>query len=310
MPTQKTTRNGTSHNEICLLGQPPLHKYLDFVKYMVVGGDAMSPKALTDRWRAANDHYHTLEVRESGIADTAECHPLTAAQKKLTNKIRADHRFKRTFDTVPTAFRMIELDKLVVFQTRVDAEYVKALSKRISPRTRFAALLDFCYPLGETEPEVDAERIGARRYVFSSISTDFRFQSPVVLQPEQMRDVKTSGSIAVLAGVPIGFGSNMFSVIRSGKRMLLHNGYHRACAMRAAGITHAPCIVQTVTRQDEFEVVAKAEVAEMTDFYFRTARPPLLKDFFDPDIRRVYPVKRVKRVIEVNLDIREYSLPV
>jgi hypothetical protein len=145
--------------------------------------------------------------------------------------------------------------------------------------------------------------------VFSSESTDFRFQNPMLLRPSQLSNVETSGPILGIAGVAVGFGSNLFSVIRSGSRMLLHNGYHRACAMRAAGITHAPCIVQTVTRQDEFDVVAKAEVAERTEFYFRTQRPPMLKDFFDPKIRRVFLVRRTKRVIEVNFDVREFTIP-
>lgn len=298
-----------TRREICLLGQPPLSKYLDFVKNLVAEGRHLHPKDLADNWRRANDHYELLEQKEANLADAAECIPLTPAQQKLTKKVRADARFRRTFDTMPTDICMVELDKLVIYQTRVDEEHIKSLVKRLKPKPTFSGLLDFCFPLEVSKAPVDIERVGPRRYVFSSPSTDFRFQNTMLLTPEQLRNIETTGPIVGIAGLPVGFGSNLFSAIRSGTRMLLHNGYHRACALRAAGITHAPCIVQTVTRQDEFDVVAKAEVAEKTEFYFRSVRPPMLKDFFDPKIRHVYTVNRMKRVIEVNFDVREFTLP-
>jgi hypothetical protein len=98
-------------------------------------------------------------------------------------------------------------------------------------------------------------------------------------------------------------------VIRVEKRLLLHNGYHRACALRAMGITHAPCIVQTVTRPDELDLTAKAAVTEDPAFYFGTARPPVLKDFFDPKIRKKLPVHKQVRMIEVNFEVRDYLVP-
>lgn len=311
MPTSRKRKTPAtdSRREVCLLGQPPLQRYLDFVKTRVAGGDKLSPKALADKWRTANDYYHELEIREAGLADSAEHRPLSISQQKLTQKVRADARFRKTFDSMPTEFAWVELDKLVIFQTHVDEQHIETLTKRIRPQSSFRELMDFCFPLTVSDAEVSMQRVGQRRYVFSSESTDFRFQNPMLLKPAQLNDIESSGPIVGIAGLAVGFGSNLFSVIRSGSRMLLHNGYHRACAMRAAGLTHAPCIVQTVTRQDEFDVVAKAEVAERTEFYFRTQRPPLLKDFFDPRIRRVYPVRRTKRVIEVNFDVREFTVP-
>jgi len=67
----KAEQESTSYEEVWLLGQPPLHTYLDFVKDMVIGGETLDPKALTDEWRVANDYYHELEEREAGIADEA-----------------------------------------------------------------------------------------------------------------------------------------------------------------------------------------------------------------------------------------------
>ena len=91
--------------------------------------------------------------------------------------------------------------------------------------------------------------------------------------------------------------------------MLLHNGYHRAYALRAAGFTHAPAVIQTVTRRDELALVAAQKVVDEPAFYFAAKRPPLLKDFFDPRISKVLPVRRMERLIEVSFEFDEYNVP-
>jgi hypothetical protein len=147
--------------------------------------------------------------------------------------------------------------------------------------------------------------------VFCSESTDFCFQESVLLHPDQITGYENFGPLAGVAGVAVGFGSNFLNVIHDDDsgRLLLHNGYHRACALRAMGITHAPCIIQTVTRRDELDISADSNVAKSPGYYFNAPRPPLLKDYFDPKIRKVLPVKRMIRMIEVNLDVKEFWLP-
>jgi len=58
----------TRHEEIWLLGQPTLSRYLEFVEEDVVDGKRMNRAALIDEWRAANDYYQDLERCEAGIA--------------------------------------------------------------------------------------------------------------------------------------------------------------------------------------------------------------------------------------------------
>jgi esterase/lipase superfamily enzyme len=90
--------------------------------------------------------------------------------------------------------------------------------------------------------------------------------------------------------------------------MVLHNGYHRACALRAMGFTHAPCVVQTVTRRAELDVAATRKVSEDAAFYFKAARPPLLKDFFDPRVSKTLPVRRMRKVVEVSYEIKVFDV--
>lgn len=306
---EAATLEHAGQEEILLLGQPPLRDYLSFTRNMVVGGAAIAPKVLTDEWRAANDYYHELEQREAGLADRIECRPLDPALAPLCAEVMADPRYRCTFDTVPAAFQMVELDRLVVYQTQVTRHFVEGLKVRLGPDPDAESLFRFCMPLGQPQAPLKARRIGSRRYVFSSYSMDVRYHEPVLLRPDQIRDYHSFGAIGGVVGLVIGYSANFLTAIRSDDRLLLHNGYHRACAMRALGITHAPAIVQTVTRRDELDVVAPSAVAENPGFYFKAKRPPLLKDFFDPRIRKVVPVHKIVRMVEVNFEVREFEVP-
>lgn len=295
--------------EIWLLGQPPVRDYLDFVRRAVVGGADLAPSALVDEWRKANDWYAELEDREAGIADRAECRDLDAGLAPLVEEVTADAGFRNAFDTLPTRFGMVELDKLVVHQTSVTGNFVESIRAKLGPSPDPEALFRFCMPLGKPQARVSVQQVGSRRFLFRSESTDFRPHDPVLLSADDVPGHRSFGPIANIVGLVVGFGANFLSVVRVDNRLLLHNGYHRACALRSLGITHAPAVIQTVTRGEELPLGAKDTVCSDPDFYFRSARPPLLKDFFDPRIRKELKVRRHVRLIEVSFDVRDYLVP-
>jgi hypothetical protein len=296
-----------AREELWLLGQPALTDYLDYVRRAVVGGEAMERRGLIDAWRAANDVYHALETREDGIADNAERLPLPEAMAEAAAELTASPLFLRTFDRMPTTIEMVELDKIVVSQRRVTKTFVDRLAARLQPRPEPAALFRFCQPLDRRDPPVTIRRLSSERYLFASESNDLRLHAATLFRPEQLLGHEALGPVAGALGLVVGYGSNFLSLIRSEDRVVLHNGYHRAVAMRAAGITHAPCIVQTVTRKDELEVSAGDAVVEDPAFYFRARRPPLLKDFFDPRIVTVLRARPFLKLIEVSFEVLEHN---
>ncbi|TNC52094.1 hypothetical protein FHG66_03960 [Rubellimicrobium rubrum] len=300
---------GAVRDELWLLGQPPLRDYLDFVRRLVVDGASLDPRALTDKWREANDRYYELERTEAGVADKAGRRPLPKAMRSLAESVSQTAHFRRTFDSLPVTIEMVQLDRLVVYQPHVTLPFTERLQAQVDPGMDAEALFRFCHPVERRDPPVRARRIDDKRYLFTSDSTDFRLHDPALLRPDQIVEHDSFGPISAAIGLMVGYGSNFLSVIRSDSRMLLHNGYHRAYALRAAGITHAPAVVQTVTRRDELQLVASAVVVDEPAFFFASKRPPLLKDFFDPKIARVLPVKRMEKMIEVSFEIREYDVP-
>jgi hypothetical protein len=50
---------------------------------------------------------------------------------------------------------------------------------------------------------------------------------------------------------------------------------------------------------------AVAGIVGDPDFHFESARPPLLRDFFDP-MRKLLPIRPRMRTIEVNFEIKDY----
>jgi hypothetical protein len=292
--------------EIWLLGQPPLSRLLEFAEDSVVDGAAVDRAALTSEWRAANDYYQELERSEAGIANQGVHRDLDPGLAELAAEVAATPRYRRSFDTLPTTFGMVDLDRLIVYQRHVTRNFVDALMARIGPAPDPATLFRFCLPLGVPEVPVQIQRVGSRRYVFRCRSTDFRFHEPALLRPEQANGYESFGAVAGIVGLVVGFGSNFLNAVRVGQRMLLNNGYHRACALRALGITHAPCIIQTASRVDELQVSVKSRVADDPEFYFESARPPLLRDFFNPRIRKLLPTRPRSRQIEVTFEIKDH----
>jgi hypothetical protein len=287
-----------------LLGQPHLSDYLEFVREQVAGGTRMCPRALADEWRAANDLYFRLEEEEAGIADTIGCRPAPAQLKPLVERLMASPEFRNTFDTFAMSVEMVELDKLIVSQPYVTCSFSEERARLLGARPSPQALFHYCQPLERELPPVRIEQTDEGRFVFSSNSTDLRPHRLRLLRGAEI-GVDSYGPVAAMVGMMVGFGSNFFTAVRSEQRLVLHNGYHRAHAMRAAGVTHAPCLVQTVTRLDELRVAASDKVSSDPAFYFRSKRPPIFKDFFDPRLAKRFALRPQRRIVEVEVVVRK-----
>ncbi len=298
---------GPNSEILWLLGQPHLADYLDFVRHKVVGGHELEPAALADEWREANDLYYDLERSEAGVAEQAQCLKPPKALAPLIAELKADPYYRETFDTLPAEVRMVELDKLIVSQTHVACRFSDARGRRLGSKPAPDALFRFCLPIERENPPVRIQRIASDRYIFSSPSTDLRTHHPALLRRDQIANIGSYGPIAGVIGLIVGFGSNYLAVIKSGDRMILHNGYHRAYALRALGITHAPAIVETVTRKDELRIVANSSVSEDPEFFFAAARPPLLRDFFNPKLAKRLSVRPMETAVEVEFKMRTWT---
>lgn len=288
---------------VWLLGQPHLGDYLDFVKSKVIGGAELDPRLLADEWRIANDIYAELEAAEAGFADETKRRPAGRALKPLVRRLEQNPWFRDSFDNLPYAVELVELDRLVASQNHVERAFTPQFLKYLGAMGE-EELFHFCLPLDKPQPPVAVTRLSGDRFVFTSPSTDFRAHSPRLFGPDELAGVTSSGPVSALVGLAVGFGSNFLSAVRSDRRLCLQNGYHRAYALRSAGLTHAYCVVEDVTRKDELKLTADDTVAADPEFYFASRRPPLLKDFFDRRLAKRLRIRPMRNHVEVEIKVR------
>jgi hypothetical protein len=108
----------------------------------------------------------------------------------------------------------------------------------------------------------------------------------------------------------VGFGANFLTVMHAEGRLVLTNGSHRAYALRDLGVTEVPCIIQRVTRRDELELMGVAELTGNPDRFLTAPRPPMLKDYFDPMLRKIIDVRKKNRVVTVQVGFASTDVPV
>ena len=136
----------------------------------------------------------------------------------------------------------------------------------------------------------------------------FAVPGPDGVQPRELKDAP-GGNLVGIVGASVGFGSNFMNAIYAEQRLILNNGSHRAFALRQMGVTHVPCIVQHVSSRDELEVVGSTALRRDPDLYLKHPRPPMLTDYFNPQLRMVLPVHRRLRQITVRLEVEEDFVP-
>jgi hypothetical protein len=304
-----TAHESATEALVKLIGLPGLSDYLHFVKTRVVDGATLATGALVDEWRCANDHFHELEKVEAGLADTITTHALPPALQQKRRTLRANAYFRESFDDLPTTIEMVELRHLVVSQESVGTEFSDSIAKRLGPAPSPEALFDFCLPLDHPFPPMQVQRLGDDRYLFVSNSTDFRAHNISLVTGAAVPKLKTFGPAAAALILPIGFGSNFLSAVKSEKRIVLQNGYHRAFALMSLGITHAPMVIQHVSRTDELRLAASSDVYDNPAFYFRAARPPMLKDFLDPAHAKPFRIWPLETRVEVEIKIVNATSP-
>ena len=293
-------------DHVFLIGRPPIGEFLGFIRTMSVDGQNVDQGKLADEWRQANDHVNALEKAEAGIADDVAVSPLPEALQLLTEQVRNEPSFQTNFRMIPTEFGIIELDRLVVYQKFINLGFVGIIKSTFPEKPTEVDVARLAFGIDTPNAEIKQMQLG-NTFGFLSTSNDFRVLDTAILQPQQVL-MSPNGRPVAYVTVAIGFSSNLFNVASIEGRLVLHNGSHRAYFLREMGVTHAPCVVQRVTRRDELEFLG-GEVQQNPDRYLKAVRPPLLKDYFDPKLRKVVTVAKKNRSVRVQLGFEQIDVP-
>ena len=293
-----------------LTGRPRMRDLVRFAR-----SHAVTPPdepALVAAWQSAHERVRCLETEEAGLADDPPMRPLGSKYEPLLIELFRDPLVRDGFNTVPTDVAFVELDRLVVYQKHIDLTYVRQLATSLGNGGRTPSdeqVFRTCLLHDHDEPPVRWSRVQHDRFVFISPSNDLRFLGAVPLQRDQIKDYPARGKFVGLVGIAVGLGSNFLNAVYAEQRLVLNNGSHRAYALRQLGVTHVPCIIQHCASRDEVDAVAATEVRKNPDAYLKHPRPPMLRDYFDPQLHLVMPVYRRLRQVTVRFEIEENAVP-
>jgi hypothetical protein len=286
-----------------------LPDFLAFITGETLDGPTADRARLADEWRAASARFQQLQQAEAGWADRPPVAPLPKSLEPLVRRVAADPIFRRSFSAVPGEVGLVELDRLVVSQKTINLTHIVRLKEQLGPAPDLDAVFRACLPFDHPAPPARVARVAPQSFVFASDSNDLRLLDSLVFRPEQVTDYPASGPLAGIAGVVVGYGSNYLNAVALDGRLVLNNGFHRAYALRAVGVTHVPCVVQRLSDPAELEHVGRAAIRRDPGIYFGSARPPVLKDFFDPALCRTVRRPRLTRQVRATFTVEELDVP-
>ena len=187
-------------------------------------------------------------------------------------------------------FKMIELDPLLSFQFAIGDGRSKHFGGTLTTPPTMDELLNLCLPLS---PRAENFEI---------------FNSPngIILKARSLNVMSFGGGIfnSAFMGIQFGVSLPFLPVVRLNGRCYLHNGFHRALAIRKAGATHAPCIFRDVS--DHAAAGIRTDGRTFGAQLLESANPPTIGHFTHG---RAYGVqlKNVARYLHVSW--AEYIIP-
>lgn len=258
-------------------------------------------------WRNLQAPLQELIADEAGIADTIAVTNVPASHTKRTSEILASDAVQKTFQ-LPTTIEMVEIDKLIAAQRTVNLEFVDKLQSTFPNSFTLDDLIELCLAPRE-KPPVQHLEIAPNIHSFSSESGDLRFLGGFLkeLTPDDMKYLHGGGVPAAAIISFVGYGADAVNVYACGQRVVLGNGFHRVFALRAAGVTHIPVIVQHINNPAlEFPL---AVVGINRDYLLGHQRPVLMKDFFVNGFTTMLRVRNRMRVVTAQIQAGQHDVP-
>ena len=292
-----------------LTGRPTAKRFLRFVRSQAVHQE--DEAALIAEWQRAKERLRKLKKEEAGCADNPVTTPVPvdAKYEPLLTEFLKDPLVKHGFNTVPTEVAFVELDSMVVYQKHIDLSFVSELKQKLGPTPGDEEIFRTCLPYDHPNPPARWSRLSDGSFTFVSRSCDMRFLKAMQLEGRHIQGYAHPGALVGVVGLAVGFGTNFLNAIRAENRLILNNGSHRAYALRDMGFTHVPCVIQHVSNRDELDVVAATAIRQDPDAFLKHPRPSMLKDYFNPELRKVMAVNRRIRQITVKYTIEEEYIP-
>jgi hypothetical protein len=261
------------------------------------------------KWKAARACFRKLEAEEQGVVEQISIIEPAPALAPFLAQVVEDTLFRASFSRHPIEIKRVELDKLVACQRHVDLDYVERLRQQLAGGIT-AEDAGFCLLPRTPPPVAKQQQLAANACGFSSPNPDFRFLGGFAraVTRDDIEVCWTGGQPVAAIVLLIGYGAPAMNAYQVGRRLILNNGFHRAYALRSAGISEAYLVVQNVgDPQLEFP---QNLVGLPREYLLNNPRPALLKDFFNSALVEEFRTTVGVKSIQVAWDANQTMVPI
>jgi hypothetical protein len=282
---------------------------LQHIRTQAIDEEAQRLPAILGAWEHLQPRVVDLLQTEAGTADSMLVEEIPEEHKSVLEDFASDPLFRKTFANLPTAFGLVEIDKLVAPQRTVNLDYVDRLVALLPKSPSMTELLGICLSPKRKMDPIQHLEIAPNTHVFSSPNSDIRFLGAFVkrLSTEDLEYAVSGGLPAAAIIAFIGYGGAPVNVLLSGKRVVLNNGFHRVYALRSVGVKKIPVVIQQVRNvQLEFPSVVAGLPKE---YLLNVQRPVLIKDFFEPDFAITLKVRERIKMVTVGIGLSQHDVP-
>jgi len=278
----------------------------NIVKNKCIDEERSNIKVISEYWYRARELLRQIETQDSGAAENCETSEITSS---LIGGINLNPAIKYNFADYVYDFKMVEIDNMIAMQREVLLDYVDELSKKIPKKPSEEDLLKFCLIPEKLVPLPKLTQKDSKSWYFTSPSHDLRFLGGSMkkeLTKEDIDSAKVGGFPTHVMMLFVGYGVGTMHGYSVNGRIILLNGFHRAYALRRKGIKKIPILLKKIGNAD-LELPSKIKDLSR-DYLLKHPRPILMKDFFNEDLVRVFKMKKVTSILNVNWDSNTISI--
>jgi len=249
------------------------------------------PAALLAEWQAAQAQLGAAIPNAGQSTITA----VPAANQAYAQALQAQPPIAQFLHQGGWEIRLADIDTLLAFQFHVDVARSDSLAAGLPTNPALADAFPLCLPI--------APPAAPQMMVYAHNPDLQRNQSLVIKSSDVNVRVMDRGLFGQYAGIALGLGSPFVHVERFNGRTYLHNGFHRAYALRSRGLMQIPCFYREVMN---FNEVAEGPPATFSQALLESANPPAFGHFAQ---NRAYPVTMRRRSRNIHISWADYVIP-
>ncbi|MDE1818890.1 MAG: hypothetical protein KGI19_09855 [Thaumarchaeota archaeon] len=214
--------------------------------------------------------------------------------------------------------KMVKIDSLITLQNNVNLDRANKLSEKIKKDATMEELLDYTFDFNRKSPAIRSHLISNNSILFSTDDHDVRPGKIEVRKINKYAENDENGTVPALV-IPIVEGESFIYCVRTynyqqmpdgtSKKvyfLTLQNGIHRAYALRSLGLEYMPClIIDPLTAGETNMLIGNWSPERLQQN--ASPRPPLMKDFFNPELTEKFRVSKTIRCIKVEWKIENFT---